>query len=122
MKHIIYISGILGGILLILRLIGTIADFSFNDLILISGLVLVILVCIPMIIIDRYKNEKKSDHAIESHKDKPSIINVPSDKSKFKGWSMNNSPFRERKSGLNWGGGNIHGSNASRGNRRSFLK
>ncbi len=32
------------------------------------------------------------------------------------------SPYRDRKSGLIWGGGNIKGANAQRGTRRSFLK
>jgi len=39
-----------------------------------------------------------------------------------KGWGMNNSPFRKRKSGLTWGGGNIHASEASRKTRKSFLR
>lgn len=32
------------------------------------------------------------------------------------------SEYRERKSGLNWGGGNVHAANASRGSRRKFMK
>jgi len=32
------------------------------------------------------------------------------------------SDYRERKSGLNWGGGNVHAANASRGSRRKFMK
>ena len=30
--------------------------------------------------------------------------------------------FRKQKSGLTWGGGNVHGANAKRGQRKSFLK
>lgn len=41
---------------------------------------------------------------------------------KVKGWDMNTSPFRDRKSGLRWEGGNIKGVNAKRASRRRFLK
>ena len=30
--------------------------------------------------------------------------------------------FQKQKSGLTWGGGNIHGANAKRGERKGFLK
>ena len=50
-------------------------------------------------------------------------IEVPhADKENPKGWGMNNSPFRERKAGLNWGGGNVHAANAKRNKGRGFLK
>jgi hypothetical protein len=32
------------------------------------------------------------------------------------------SEYRERKSSLRWGGGNVHAANASRGSRRKFMK
>jgi len=123
MKSIIYISGVLGGLLLIIRLIGTIADFSLNNIFLISGLILIVLICIPLMIIDRYRYNKKIDRIIKTHKNKTSKTkSISPEKSKVKGWSMNSSPFRERKSGLTWGGGNIKGANATRGNRKQFLK
>jgi hypothetical protein len=123
MKSIIFISGVLGGLLLIIRLIGTIADFSFNNIFLISGLILIVLICIPLMIVDRYRYNKKIDHIIKTHKDKTSETkSISPDKSKVTGWNMNNSPFRGRKSGLTWGGGNIKGANATRGNRKQFLK
>jgi hypothetical protein len=122
MKSIMYISGILGGLLLVIRLIGTIAYFSFNDILLISGLVLIVLIFIPLSVIEKYRHNKKIKNIIQSYSDEPGKhISVSSDKSKTKGWSMNSSPFRKRKSGLTWGGGNIKGANATRGTRKSFL-
>jgi hypothetical protein len=118
MRNLIYISGILGGLLLATRLIGAVTDFTYNNLFLFSGLALIILIFIPLVIIDKYRHNKKIDRIIKSFSGKPSNLNpLPSGKSEFKGWSMNNSPFRKRKSGINWGGGNIKGANATRGKR-----
>ncbi|OFX88885.1 MAG: hypothetical protein A2W99_05320 [Bacteroidetes bacterium GWF2_33_16] len=118
MKRLIYISGILGGLLLMIGLIGIITDFNYNAVFFISGLALIILIFIPLSVIEKYKHTKKIKSIIKSNSDKASKHNsISSGKSEIKGWSMNNSPFRKRKSGLNWGGGNIHGANASRGTR-----
>lgn len=123
MKKTIYISGVLGGLLLIIYLIGETIDFSFNDIFLIVGLIIIVLVFIPLLIVDRHRYNKKIDHIIKTHKDKPSKIkDLPPNKSKIKGRNLNNLPFRERKSGLTWGGGNIKGSLAKRGTKRKFLK
>jgi hypothetical protein len=79
---------------------------------------LIILIFIPLSIFDKYKHNKKIKSIIKSYSDKPSKHNsISSGRSEIKGWSMNNSPFRKRKSGINWGGGNLHGANASRGTR-----
>lgn len=118
MRILIYTSGILGGLLLMISLIGTINDFSYNTAFLISGLALIILIFTPLSVINKYKHDKKIKSIIKSYSDKPSKHNsISSGKSEIKGWSMNNSPFRKRKSGINWGGGNVHGANASRGTR-----
>lgn len=118
MRTLIYISGILGGLLLVIRLIGAVTDFNYNEVFLISGLALIILVFIPLSIINKYKQNKKIKSIIKSYSNKPAKDNsIPSGKSKIKGWNMNNSPYRKRKSGLKWSGGNLHGSNASRGTR-----
>lgn len=85
---------------------------------LISGLTLIVLIFISLVFINRYRHKKKIYSIIKSYSGKPSIHNtIPSGKSEFKGWSMNNSPFRKRKSGVCWGGGNIKGANATRGKR-----
>lgn len=123
MRSFIYISGILGGLLLAIGLIGTITNFTYNDVFLISGLALIVLIFIPLSTVSRYKQNKNIDKIIASYKGtNKETIQFEKGKSQTEGWGMNNSPFRERKSGLTWGGGNIKGANASRGTRRSFLK
>lgn len=123
MKIAIYLSGIAGSLLVLTRIIGIIMEFPLNKLFLILGLILLALVYLPLVIIDKYLHNKKIDRIIDSYKrqDNNTIQKEKGD-SKNKGWGMNNSPFRERKSGVTWGGGNIHGANASRGKRKSFLK
>lgn len=89
---------------------------------MILGLILILLVYLPLIIIDKYLYSKRIDRIIESYKGKDmKAIKKEKVDSKTKGWGMNNSPFKERKSGLTWGGGNIHGANATRGRRRSMF-
>ena len=61
-------------------------------------------------IVNDYKT-KGEDREISEDSESPTV-----------GWGMNNSPFRDRKSGLSWGGGNIHAANATRGRRKSFRK
>lgn len=123
MKPAIYLSGITGLILLMTGTIGIITGFTYHKLFLISGLVLLALIFLPLVMIHKYRSDKKIDRIIDSYKggDKKTIRLEKGD-SKTRGWSMNNSPFRERRSGLTWGGGNIKGAGASRGSRKSFLK
>jgi len=61
-------------------------------------------------IIESYKGTTKNE------------VEIPKGSKVTKGWGMNNSPFRDRKSSASWGGGNIKGANVSRGSRRQFLK
>ncbi len=61
-------------------------------------------------IIEQYRTEKKEKTKSEADVKHP------------EGWSMNDSPFRSRRSGLRWGGGNIRASEASRQTRKKFLK
>ena len=123
MKKIIYLSGSAGGLLLLFRLLGVFLEFPLSSLLLYSGLVLLVLVYLPLTIAEKHRQNKKIDEIIKSYKGKKKEkTDLKRGDSKTKGWDMNNSPFRERRSGLTWGGGNIKGANASRGNRRSFLK
>ncbi|MPM17004.1 hypothetical protein SDC9_63386 [bioreactor metagenome] len=123
MKIAIYLSGIAGSLLILTRIIGIIMEFPLNKLFLILGLILLVFVYLPLVIIDKYLHNKKIDRIIDSYKGQDNnTFQKEKGDSKNKGWGMNNSPFRERKSGLTWGGGNIHGVNASRGKRKSFLK
>ena len=125
MKTWIYITGISGGLLLVFWLIGTLAEFPWNDWLLAAGLVLLGLICLPLSFINRYRHDKMIDRIIQSGKGKfreKKASKYKSSKPGPRGWDMNNSPFRERNSGLTWGGGNIKGSNATRGSRRKFLR
>jgi|GEM_PF-863392 len=125
MKTWIYITGISGSLLLVFRLIGTLTEFPWNDWLLWSGLIILGLICLPLSFIDRYRHNRKIDEIIQSGKGKYGeklSVNDKSNNPGPKGWDMNTSPFRERKSGLTWGGGNIKGSNATRGTRRKFMK
>ena len=123
MKLTIYISGITGTILLTLRLLGIFLEFSTNDVLLISGLIMLVLVYFPLMIIEKRRHHKKIDGIIKSYEGRQMDEKNATNSANIKGgWGMNDSPFRERKSGLSWGGGNVHAANASRGSRRSFLK
>jgi len=123
MKVAIYISGILGMMLLVGGIIGTMLEFPLNNVILFLGMGLLLLVYLPLNLIDKVRYNRKIKKIIESYKGTKRRPNEfkKGDK-KTKGWGMNDSPFRERKSGLTWGGGNIKGSNATRGTRKKFLQ
>lgn len=99
-------------------------EFPFNDLLLTAAIISLGMVCLPLAIIQRYRQNKKIDEIIRSHKHKNKQTPSPGrnkDGSIPKGWDMNTTPFRERKSGLTWGGGNLYGAKAKRGNRRSLF-
>ncbi len=123
MKIAIYISGITGVLFLVIGTIGIMLNFSLNKVFLILGLVGLILIFFTLMIINKYRYNKKIDNIIDSYKGKEKrTIHIKKRDLKSKGKGMNNPLIRERKSGLTWGGGNIHGANASRGTRKSFLK
>ena len=97
--------------------------FKRNKYVLITVLIIIGLT-IVLILVDRYFYNKKIKKIIKEFKGHKKEENISDEnkKSTTKGWGMNDSPFREIKSGLTWGGGNIKGANAKRGTRRSFLK
>jgi hypothetical protein len=122
MKILIYTSGIIGAGLMILRILGIFISFSQNDLILMISCLLLGGVFIPALILERYRQNKKIDEIIKSYKGNSEPNTIGDNKPQTPGWGMNNSPFRERKSSVSWGGGNIKGSIPSRGSRKQFLK
>src|SRR6056297_16344 len=99
MKAAIYLSGLTGILLLVFRLFGIMLEFPMNDVFLILGLVLLLFFFLPLIFIDRHLNNKKIKKIIDSYKgaDKKSI-SLETRESNTRGWGMNNSPFRDRKS------------------------
>ena len=120
---VIFVSGITGGILLIFRAIGIVAEFSFNGFLLYSGLILLLLICIPVYLYDKHLREQEIRQIIDSYKGKKQEpLQIKKGNSVVEEWGINNPPFRDHHSGVSWGGGNIHAANASRGARRIFMK
>ncbi len=129
MKVSFYFSLILGITFLTLRFIGLFLDLTYNDLFLALGLFLLLGVSLPLHLYERYRYRQKMNEIIRDHQIKGSKA-----KSLSKGKSPSKKPgssekkieeypsFRNQKQGLKWGGGNIHGSAATRGSKRSFLK
>lgn len=77
-----------------------------------------------MILIERSRQKNRIDEIIHRHKKsaQEKIEHSSETGKKIKGWSMNQSPFRERKSGTSWSGGNIHGSIPKRESRKGFFR
>ncbi len=107
----------------LLSIIGIFVEFPHNDKLLWVGLILVAGICIPLLRLERYlANRRYKQKKAEREKTEQNNQSSPKRESPTKGWGMNNSPFRDRKSGLTWGGGNVKGANATRGRRKRFLK
>jgi len=123
-RIIIYFSGFAGSLLISIYLLGLFADKSYSQFLLIAGIILILLICIPMILIERSRQKNRIDQIIHRHKKsaQEKIENSSETGKKIKGWSMNQSPFRERKSGTSWSGGNIHGSIPKRESRKGFFR
>lgn len=123
MRTVIVISGTLSGVLFIVRTVGIFAQYPHNNLVLILALVLLGFVFLPLAFINRIRNNQKLDAIIDSYKGRyTGGLRLKKDKTPFKGWGMNNSPFKERKSGATWSGHSVHGASVSRNTRRKFLK
>jgi hypothetical protein len=123
MRILIYISGILGTLLLTLGIVGIYLEYPFSNILLYTGIALFSLVFLPMYIIERILVKRKINRIIREFQEQERKHEmVVESKIDAKGWSMNNSPFRTRKSGLTWNGGNVHAANATRGTRKVLLK
>lgn len=112
-----------GAILFSLALKGSIIELLNNHFFVIGGIILIVGTMVSIQIIKKFRYNQRINRIIENYKgSQEAQSKIPKFKVDVKGWGMNNSPFRERKSGVTWGGGNIHGANASREKRKSFLK
>lgn len=105
---IIFISGITGGILLIFRAIGIVAEFSINNFLLYASLALLLLICIPTYLYDKHLRNEEIKKIIASYKGKkkePLQIKkeTPTIQGEVEEWGINNPPFRDHHSGLTWG-------------------
>jgi len=122
MRTLIYFSGITALILIVVRLTGIFLPDLALGFMLPLALVLLVVFLISLFL-DRIEHERKIDKIINDWKGKKKPVELSGkNDSNYKGWSMNNSPYRSRRSGLSWGGGNIHAANAKRGVRRGFRK
>ena len=101
------------------------------------GILLFVLVLLPWLVVREVRQRRKIRQIIESHRQRKEPGSTRKDREAEKdpggteeqddaeapqGWGMNDSPFRSRKSGLTWGGGNIKASEATRGTKRKFLR
>jgi high-affinity Fe2+/Pb2+ permease len=121
LKTYIYISGVLSAFLLTGWLAAFFMNLENHYYFLISGIVLFFLVFLPLVMVNRRQHRERMEEIIRNYKlRKEQETDLKSAGKRAEGWNMNNSPFRERRSGLQWGGGNIHAAEASRGKRRSF--
>ncbi len=87
------------------------------------GIALFVGVILPVLIVRDVREKRRIRKILDSHRNSGSgkaSGELHSDPAR--GWNMNNSPFRRRKSGLRWEGGNVHAANATRGERRRFRK
>ena len=111
MKNAAYVSFIFSIALLVISFVGSLIEMDNVELFLYGGLGMLVLISLPLFLLEKraynktkreilkeFKNNEKHDHSPETKKNKK--LNYPS--------------FRKQKSGLTWGGGNIHASSAKR--------
>lgn len=119
MKNAIHLSATLGLAFLSLRFIGLFIDLTYNDQFLMIGLGVLLLVTLPLYLTERNRYKKMKESILKS-------FQKENKKEKNKERKTEQRPdyptFRKQKSGLTWGGGNVHGSGAKRGSKRGFLK
>jgi hypothetical protein len=128
MKYYTYISGFIAGFLLLGWLMALLLGMSNHLIMLLAGSIVLLLVYLPLVIAKRKIHRGRMKEIVRNYREvreaedtnlQPTSqeIQDPDGKS-GKGWTMNDSPFRERRSGATWGGGNIHAANASRNSRK----
>ena len=119
MRNSIYFSAILGLAFLAIRFIGLFIEVSNSNLYLFIGTGIILLVTWPLYLIERFRYKRKKASILKKYQGKHLTKNPKDLKKKH---NPDYPSFRQQKSGLSWGGGNIHGSNAKRGSKRGFLK
>ena len=121
MKKAIYISAFLGVLFILISYIGIKLELYFIHWSLPLGIGLLLIVALPLFIIDYVdRSRKMKKDRNRQTLDKKFHTNKSSKETKKK--SVESYPtFSRKKSGLEWGGGNIHGSSAKRGSKRGFL-
>lgn len=121
MKKATYISVFIGLLFLTISFIAFLFDQNFYNLLLPLGIGILLLISLPLFFIQLGNQSKKTRTRSKEHQTlkKPKKGSVKKTGEK----SVPNYPsFSKRKSGLTWGGGNIHGSSATRGSKKGFLE
>lgn len=131
MKTTIYISGFVAAFLLLGWLTALLMGMPGHLLMLAAGSIVFLFVYLPLVmrkrknhrermkeIIQNYQNDRDTNSKIKLQTDPVQEVSGEKTTKKKEGWTMNDSPFRERNAGVTWGGGNIHAANASRGSRK----
>ena len=122
MKKAIYISAFVGFFLVLISFIGTKLELSFIHWALPLGIGLLLIVSLPLFIIDYYDRSRKMNKP-KNYQSLDKNLNTSNSSKLAKKKSIKGYPtFSQRKSGLEWGDGNIHGSSAKRGSKRGFLR
>jgi len=103
MKRLIDISGIAGVLLLVMRLVGILIEFSNNNIFLIMGLGLLGFIFLPSVIIDICRQSKMTDKIIESYNNQESEnLQISTRTTRIGGWAINNSSYGENKKSYFW--------------------
>ncbi len=118
MKSIIYITGLLSAFFFLGWIISYAMGFPAHYIMVISGAVCFFIFFLPLVYFKRREHRRRMKKIIEEYRKNGKKPSAKSGSSSWKGWDLNTSPFRDRKSGVSWGGGNIHAANAERNTRR----
>ena len=123
MKKATYISASIGFLFLIISLIAFLTDLNFYNLFLPLGIGILLLISLPLLLTQlsdqskKMRNDTKTKQQQVPKKPRKGSVKKPGKKS-----THDYPSFGGRKSGLKWGGGNIHASTAKRGSKRGFLE
>jgi len=121
MKKATYFSVLLAVLFLAISLISIFLEQNYHSLLLPLGIGCLLLVTLPLILV------QFRDHSSKLRRQRKAHDNLTKKKGsnpeKVSAKSTPNYPsFGSRKSGLTWGGGNIHASTAKRGSKKRFLQ
>ena len=117
MKNLIFYSALLAVVLLVIRFIGLFVEINNANLFLFVGTGILIFITLPLHLTKRKQDQRRFEEILSKYKSEKKTKKVPSKKSKSGAYPS----FSQKKSGLTWGGGNVHGSNAQRGSKKGFL-
>jgi len=121
MKNYIYISGVVSAFFFLGWIGAFLLGYPRHFYFLIAGISVFTLIFLPLLLKKRKTHRERMEEIINNYQsgEKKSPENTIQS-NRPEGWNMNTSPFRSRKTGVSWGGGNIHAAEAKRGRRRSF--